>query len=266
MRKCGAALIGFGLLGLAGCAATSVAPPAESPLSGDPFTIIVPKDLNGSTNGILKGVRLGSFNNVWGQSPIRSFFSVSFVESATELTTEICRGDLHDHGSTFKSCVFYDSRITVSEEDNSFKITLTPYRVRVAQGRNPIFLPIGLPEVNLKKWYGWLSSQTVVTSHKATSQYGPESIKGNFDRKLQRYSRRELQADAALKQFKDTYVFNIDNNSTAVVGTSIYPYKNGTLVEMYIEGRGDTVDGLTIRDWTTSLTSLKKNLDEVVKD
>jgi hypothetical protein len=265
MKKCNAVFLSIALFVLAGCAATSVAPPAESPLSGEPFVISVPKDLNRLTNSKLKGVTLGSFKNISGKSPVHHFFSVRFSESGDELTTEICRGNFHDNGSTFKSCVYYDAHISVFEDNLSFKISLTPYRERIAQGRDEFFIPIGLPEVNLNKWYGWLSNQTVVTSHKATSQYRPESIKGNFDRKLQLYSFHS-QADAALKQFKDSYTMYLDSKKMAIVGTSIYPYKDGTIVDMYIVGRADTVSGLTSRDWITALSSVKSKLDEVVRD
>lgn len=265
MKKCNSVLLLIALFVLAGCAATSIAPPTESPLSGEAFVITVPKDLNNSINSKLKGVRLGSFNNISGKSPIHKFFSVRFRENGDELTTEICRGDLHDNGSTYKSCVYYDAHISVLENDLSFKVSLTPFRTRTAQGRNAIFLPIGLPKVNLNKWYGWISNQTVVTSHKATSKYRPESIKSNFDRKLLHYG-SQRQADAALKQFKDNYVIYLDHKSMAVVGTSIYPFRDGTLVEMYIVGRADTVSGLTSRNWTTALSSIKSKLDKVVRD
>lgn len=135
-----------------------------------------------------------------------TLFSVRFHEATPSgvLTTEICRGDLHDSGKRFKSCLFYDSRIAIFEDTSSYWIIVTPYQFDTLQERNAVFLPIRLPDTNVNMWYEWISNHTIAVRHKATSQYSTESIKGNFDRKLTRFSFKEEQADVALNQFKDT--------------------------------------------------------------
>lgn len=111
-----------------------------------------------------------------------------------------------------------------------------------------------------------MSEQSVTAKRKITSQYPPESIKGNFDRNLQHYSYQATTADGALKQFKDTYWIPFDGNVIAVIGASIYPHKNGTLAELYIEGRSKGTDGVRMRDWRGVIATTKARLDAVVAE
>lgn len=255
---------GVALLGLAGCASLAVAPPSEIRLNEQPFTITVPKSLN-SSNSLLKGVNLGSFTNTGGKRPIRKFYSMSFKEDKnnSELVTEACKGDLHDNGLRYQSCIYFDSKVLVTDAGDSYKIEIKPYRKRLVQGKNAVFLPIALPVADVNKWNEWISKQTVSVNSEYSSKYSSESIKGNFDRNLSKYTWRSGESDAASKQFKDTYALSIDD-ANVKIGVSIFPYKNGSIAKTRIMAKYTNLKKESSIDWQTILKNVNNKLDDVV--
>ena len=252
---------------MSGCVTLQVAQPTEEKITVEPFMISVPKSLENG-DSLLKGVRLGSFQNTKWKQSIADFYSVQFkeVKASSELTTEICRGDLHRSGGRYQSCVYYDARVSVEEAQTGYRIAITPYRVRSVQGKNAIFLPIDLPKVSIKNWYAWVSSQTVFAKYKSTAQYAPESIKGNFDRNLKKNSWQKGKSDAALKQFKDNYVIRFDDKVETDIGAAFFPYRDGALVEALVVGKSFTKNGKTSQDWSAVLAKVTAKLDQIVKE
>jgi hypothetical protein len=267
MKKTMTSFVALSVAGLlSGCGATSfisVAPPSETAISATPFTIVVPKDIEGSAAN-LKGVQLSPFQNRSGQL---EFFSVQYEQKqSNELTTSVCRGDAHNTGRKYQSCVHIDSQVSIQEHADSYEIIVNPIKSRSEQGRSAIMLPIALPDVDVNKWYAWTSNQTVAYKGKTTASFSPESIKGNFDRKLKRHSWGNSQADGALRQFKDTYIINLGDGMRAVVGAAFFPYRDGTMIEYYIKGEAGTQNGVTSRDWNKAISLARAEIDKVIKD
>lgn len=260
---------GVALLGLAGCASLAVAPPSEVSLNEAPFTITVPKTLNRS-DSLLKGVELGYLrklgylrNNV--ESPVRTIYQVSFKEDKnnSELVTEACEGHLHYDGSIDQSCIYFDSKVLVTDAGDSYKIEIKPYRKRLVQGKDAMFLPIKLPVANVNKWREWISNQTVSVNSEYSSKYSTESIKGNFDRNLSKHTWKSGESDAASKQFEDTYALSIDD-ANVEIGVSIFPYQNGSLVKTRIKANATNFKEVSSIDWQTILNNVNDKLDNVV--
>jgi hypothetical protein len=258
-------------------ACATVSTPAESPLTDPPVIISVPKDLEG-TSEPWKGLHFQTIDRTQAQEDILpgvhstantivDFFAVKFLEATPgQLTTSICRGEQHDDGHRYGSCVFYDARLAITEEPTQFRLVITPFRVRTEQGRNAIFIPIALPKVTVADWYRYVSTQSVAAHHKLTSKYGPESIKGNFDRRLSRSSDQDREADAALRQFKDTYVIEEKDGTTTRVGAAFYPYRDGALVELYLLGATRGQKSATSLDWAATMAAVKTKLDAIAND
>lgn len=53
---------------------------------------------------------------------------------------------------------------------------------------------------------------------------------------------------------------------TTRIDTSIYPYRDGTLVELLIVGHSVKVNGNKTRDWNSLLTSVRAQLDAIFKE
>jgi len=148
----------FILASIYGCTTVAIAPPSETTITAAPFKITVPKTLNTNSDLLLKGVSLQPFENHWGTSPVRNFFSVNFENTIqdSELTTKACQGESHDSGSKYKSCISFDSRLAVTEGKDVYNITITPYRTRSAQGRNALYFPLSMPNADINTWYKWI--------------------------------------------------------------------------------------------------------------
>jgi hypothetical protein len=256
------------------CATASL--PAETALSAAPVTLRVPRDLEGGQEA-WRGVHLEAIDRTQEQedllpglhstnNPIRDFFSVSFTRVAGDLVTRICRGEQYSDGARKGSCVFYDAHVELLEEPDAFRFTITPWRKRTEQGRNAIFVPIDLPKVELGDWYRYVTHQSAATHHKITSKFGPESIKGNFDRRLSRHDFGEAEANGALRQFKDTYLFERKDGSSARVGAAFYPYRDGSLVELYILGSTPGEPSASSRDWSALMSAVKSELDAIATE
>jgi hypothetical protein len=266
----------LGLFMTASCASAGI--PIEAPVTASSVTVTLPRDLEDS-DGPLKGLNLLSIDRVTEQegpfpgahytnNTIKDFFSVqSTVSRPGQLTTRVCQGEQYDDGKREKSCVTYEARLTFEEAANQVRITLTPFKMVTQQGRNAIGVSEKLPRVDIADWYLFVTAQSVASRYKLTSKYGPESIKANFDRHLERHDFDDSAANAALRQFKDTYLVDAHDGTTARVGASFYPYRDGTMVEIYISlagegGKGDAAR----RDWSASLSSLKAELDKIAND
>lgn len=259
------------ILSFSGCALTTVAPPSESAISADAFEIIVPKNLIPINSSFLKGVKLNSFKNlskVKSNNEIKHFFSVDFKENIeeSELKTEVCRGEIYSSGLIKKSCIFYDAKVTIQEQDSIYKIIINPYKMSVLQGRNILFLPIKLPEASLNDWYGWLLNQTVSYEYKKTSHFPPESIKGNFDRNLKKHIWKKGESDTGLRQFKDVYFLEFGQGSSMQIGASFFPYREGSLVELSLRGESGSVAGKKQQDWSDKINKAVALIDDTIKD
>jgi len=258
-------ITGVIVVGLAGCASRSVAPPSEIQINAEPFIIDVQKNVNNSDT-LLKGVKLSSFTNTRGEAPIYYFYSVSFKQDIinSELITEACRGTLHSSGSKYKSCIYFYSKVKVSESNDHYEIEIKPTKKRLVQGHNAVFFPIDLPSANVDKLYEWISNQSVSINAEYTTEFPPESIKANFDRNLPKYTWERGESNAASKQYKDTYSLELNNNVSVKIGTSVYPYKNGSLIKTRIFANHKTMKNIQLVDWSKILQNVSKKIDLVV--
>lgn len=270
MRIVSTLLLALGLGTLYGCGTMGVAPQITETVSAEPFVAVVPKNLINKEASLLKGLRLTPFKNKKdvGQ-PIETFYSVEFTENkeASQLETAVCRGDYHvSTQSTHSSCVYYDAKVSVSDLGESYKVSIEPFQVRTKKGKNAIFIPIKPPVVTMDMWYGWLSDHDVFVAHKAESKYSPESIKGNFDRKLENYLWGEGKKDAALRQYKTTYLMSLVGPLKAYVGASFYPYRDGTIVEFKVKGESKHEKGNKSVDWATGMNVALSTIDKTMKE
>ena len=259
------------MLALVGCSSLNleshftVAPPSEVSLDEEPFTITVPKNLSDG-GSFLKGVRLRPFKDVERSGSVRNFSSVSFTtdEDNSELITAACEGDLHDNGSEYESCVYFDSKVLVEDTGNSYIIRIKPYRKRLVQGKSVILLPIELPRVNVANWRRWIAVQSVSISSEYTSEYSTESVKANFDRNLVKNNPNRVdESNAASKQFSEIYSVGIDG-ARLKVGISIFPYQDGSLVEARVSAEHRVLHSVNSIDWFSVLTDLNGRLSDIV--
>jgi len=259
---------------LAGCATARL--PAETPLTADALVVTVPRDVE-DAGAPLRGIHFHPIDRVRAQddilpgvhstaNTIQDFFSVSFVPGSGTLETRVCRGEQHADGHRYRSCVSFDARVAVADEPAQSRVVITPFRMRTEQGRNAIFIPIALPRVTLADWYRYITDQSVACRHKITSRFGPESIKGNYDRGLPHPEVTERDANSALRQFKDAYVIEGGAGTSLRVGMAFYPYRDGSLVDMYLVGRAAGRPTAAPIDWTDALTSGKSRLDAMASE
>jgi hypothetical protein len=252
---------------ISGCNVLQTQPPQSLAVSGAPFTIELPKDLNYS-QGDGWGLDFYSFKNKNFSGTIQHFFSVEFdaEQELNALSTNICRGEIMESGSTFQSCVKYTADINMQTFADSVKLTITPKEKTVAQGRNAIFIPISLPEIDLEDWYGYLSSQKITTSKiKVTSPYPSESVKGNFDRMLSQHKWGSGQADAAHRQFQNTYKITVNADTDVLVSAGFYPYRDGSIVEYVITGVSGNNKNLRTINWNLTLKEVKAKIASVIQ-
>lgn len=250
---------------LASCAGGAKIKPTATALSDKPFVLEVPKGLTGEES-LLKGVKIKDYKKFKRGEGVRDFFSVKIIEhpKVSELTTEICRGEYFPSARSYnKSCVFYDAKVSITENTASYTIAIAPYKLRSEQGRNALFFPIDLPKAGINQWYNWVARQSIHFSYEATSKYPSESIKGNFDRSFQKYTSLG-QKDAALKQFKDSYILPRVGDTHVSVGASFYPYREGSLVKSEFVAEDFDRNGKTVVDWVSVVNKAKSMVDGVV--
>ena len=255
------------VLTLSGCAGMEASPPTETHIDANEFVINAPLSLlKSQSNALLKGFKPNSFRDVRGQSPIWSFYSVNFKEENNNsmLLTEICSGDLHDRGNVYKSCVFYESRVTVEENDSSQKIKIKPIKKRTVQGKNAIFFPIDIPSTDINKWYEYVSNQTIYFDLKYNTKYPVEALKANFDRKLDEYRWGNGESDVASKQFINSYELRLSNNASAIIGASFYPYQDGALVQIRVKASSALKTGEMFLDWSSIVQEITEITESAV--
>jgi len=257
------------IFSLSGCQTvqnlTAIAPPTETSIDGKVVTINVPKGIN-SSDSDFKGIFFqNAENSFYDQSGnILKYTSFNFqVVKPNELEQKVCKGEQMRNGQRYQSCIYLDSKFQIVDKHELYQIDIKPYRIRSVQGRDAIYLPIGLPKLSIDDWYSLFAKQRMSFVYKMTSTYSPESIKGNFDRKLERLNfERSSRDNAALRQYKDTYKINVASNVTVRIGASFYPYKNGTLVETYIDA--ESISGQP--DWNVNTALIKSKLDQTIND
>jgi hypothetical protein len=243
--------------------ACTASKPAEYPISGAPVTLLVPKDLENAGTP-LKGVELQSTDMpLERHGEIEDFVSVSPELTPGQLTVTSCRGERHTSGSTYKSCVFVDARVEAAEEADQWRIVITPIRRREEPVRNPLFIPIDLPAVDLSTWYAYMSHQSVSTHYKLESQYAPEALKANFDRLLKQLN--EGHSDGALRQFKHVYAVDSETSAFTSVGAEFFPYHEGSLVELRVFAKLDGAEANAV-DWTSHFKLAKDRLEKIARD
>lgn len=241
--------------------------PAEYPVSGTPVTLFVPKDLEGP-RAPLSGVRLAPSRQIESRSndgSVEEFAAIDFPSApAGMLTVRHCRGDEHDTGSVYQSCVSFDASVTVVDEPEQQRLTVTPSVRREEPGRNALFLPISMPRVSLPDWYYDVSHHEVRVRHQIKSPFPSEALKANFDRHLRRLE--EGVADGATRQFEDAYGVDSGGGISTRVGVGFFPYQTGSLAEVMIVAEARGGEGGATIDWTTHLRGVKQQLEEIASN
>lgn len=251
-------------LSLAGCKATSVAP-QNIAMTNTPYTIKLPKTLDYS-----KGHAWGiSFNDemIWsgGTPEVKRFEGhTTSIDENNSIRTEVCKGsETVQTGAVYQSCVTYHASTSFVDKDDHSELTLIPENIVTNQGRSILFLPIALPKASEGEWFNLIADHSVWKSSKIDSEYPSDSIKGNFDRLLTRYSRRKASANEYHRQYRNAYSMVVDGIEV-VISADFYPYKNGSLVDLVIEAKGNAkVAGQSI-DWTVILEQVDDRIQAVI--
>lgn len=250
-------------------ACVQTAPPKTTAISGKEFKIIVPKGLE-RTESQAWGINFMPFRNVIrrnSKGSIEEFYSVGYelASSTNQLVTKACKGDYFiSTRSVYQSCIEYKIGHKVVDKGESLEITLTPKQKTTTPGKNLVFIPMPLPKVNETSLPGWLSSQRVQLRGQIISDFPSESIKGNFDRLLENYS-WGAKADAAHRQFRDSYAIKMNKDITVVISAGFYPYKNGSMIEYIIEGRSENNPDVNERNWKAILEKVIQRLESVAQ-
>lgn len=259
------------IFALASCSTTK--PLITNNLAAKPFTIIAPKNLIQDKTTFFEGIILKSFIKDKRISPkLEKYYSVEFAEQPQKkiLVTSACNGErITSTNSKFQSCIHFDSRVIVEDNGETFNISLIPYQARSEQGRNALFFPISPPSIDLNNWYGWVAKHNIKFRDNIISKYSPESIKANFDRSFMRLDNRAAEewlitkGDEGNRQFFDRYLMKLENEFSALVAAHFYPYKDGSMVELIIEGRSKNISLRTI-DWITIINQIQSKLQNAV--
>ncbi|MCF2908318.1 hypothetical protein L1285_08280 [Pseudoalteromonas sp. DL2-H2.2] len=248
---------------LVGCKATPL-PPPQVLSNMESFEVILPNDVVGNTK--TWNVNFRPFQNGSREqgSNIYNYFSVDYTANTqtSELDISACNGERYPNGTDYKSCASYLADVTVTKKENHKILTITPKLKSLSRGGFLIFKPI--PKMTIDKLYGYLSRQEITFKGNITSKFNTESIKGNFDRLMTRHSWRAGQADAAHRQFKDTYTLTLSTGEQVVISAGFYPYRDGSIVEYVVNSITQNDPSVRQVDWVKTSEEVKKHIEKVV--
>jgi hypothetical protein len=250
---------------ISGCMATKKPPQIELITNAESFEVILPlgAESEGTTGWNIDFRPFTNYTIAKG-STIKDFYQITYneVTSSSELTTNICRGQKFETGSVFKSCINYLADVKTTRSEDDLKVIITPKKEIKQVGG--FMMDISLPNVNISDYFGYLSSQEVTVRSKITSKYSSEAIKGNFDRLLKRHKWENGQADAAHRQFKDTYLMTLNNNTDVHISVGFYPYRDGSIVEFVATGISSKNNQTRSINWSTIFNEIEEKLKGVV--
>ena len=267
-------IVALSVLSVSGCKTFAVEKPKENNIDAGVFTIIVPKDLN-NPEGLLKGVKFPEFraeqNYSKGKfitsSSLNKFISGTYEENPTlsELKTSFCTVVRASSGRGYTSCEIYSTKVKIDDMESKYEIELKPYRLKKVQGRDPLFMPIEFPGIDIDKYFTWMTNEKASFNVELTSNYPVESLKGNFDRALGKLSvKKRATIDAALKQFKDLYKFSMPGKVDVYMGAQFFPYKNGSLVKLTVKAIRDAEKGVMSIDWVEIKSRITDKINSIV--
>lgn len=248
---------------LVGCKATAPAAPPQALTNMESFEIVLPKDVVG--NEKTWNVDFRPFQNGnYGSSGIFDFFSVDYKadKNNSELNISACNGERYDTGRVYQSCTSYLSDIKITEKENHRVLTITPKLKSESKGG--LLIPEPIPNITFDKLYGYLSSQEVTFKGNITSKFNSESIKGNFDRLMPRYSWKRGKADVAHRQFKDTYSLTLSSGESVVISAGFYPYRDGSIVEYVVKATTENNPRMRKIDWVKASKEVKDQIEKIV--
>lgn len=246
---------------IAGCNSTPP-PPPETLNNAAAFEVLIPAVASGNQN--TWNVDFRPFTNgSYGSSSIYNFYKVGYQPDGDNMKFSACNGERYSTGRTYQSCTHYDLKGNVVTDDSG-NSTLTLIPVMKTQEKGGLIIDKRIPDVTLEKLYGYLSSQKIEFAGKVTSEYSPESIKGNFDRMLSSYSWGG-EADAAHRQFKDSYNFRTSQGASVIISAGFYPYREGSIVQYAIRATTDNDETARKVDWVEISEEVRKKIEQVVK-
>ena len=249
---------------LIGCKATNPPAPPQEITNPEQFEIVLPKVV--SENEKTWNVNFLPFNNgSYGSSGIYDFYSVEYIanKETSEMNFSACNGEKYNTGSVYKSCVNYlaDIEVIDSEEQRTLKI-----RPKLkTESKKSFIIPKAVPDVSIEQFFGYLSNQEIIFKGSITSQFNIESVKGNFDRLLSNYD-WQGEADAAHRQFKDTYTFNVSSGENIIISAGFYPYRDGSIVEYAVKAISDYNPKTRKIDWAKVTEEVRDYLNKVVNN
>jgi hypothetical protein len=256
-----------------GCSSRGV--PVEAPVNGNALTIVVPKDLEHADTP-LKGVAFEDVDRLMEQKPvigtftrnsIRDFFSVksSFPRPGT-FVTQACQGEQYEDGKRYSSCVGYQARLEVAETPDGFRISITPVKMITQQGRNVLGVGLDLPRFDISDWYSYVMAQRVSGRHKVTSKFTPEAMKAAFDRHFKKQAAETGTANAALRQFTDTYERPVADGTKASIVAAFSPYQDGAVAECEITLSSEPASAPKALDWAAALATVRQDLEQAATE
>jgi hypothetical protein len=247
---------------LTGCGITTPAAPPMQLTNMEAFTIIVPKNVNNTNTW---NVKFNSFQRkLRGSTPeIPKHFRATHTEvGENEIKFDFCNTETFSNTSVYKSCVTYTSDVVTKDLGENTEITIQP-KLRT-ETKGGLLIPISIPNIDHDYFYGYLSRHSITTNGKITSEFPSESIKGNFDRMASRYSWKSGKADAAHRQFQDTYVIKTSSGVEGRVSMGFYPYREGSIVQYVVDGTSKTNNAARKVDWSKAMKEISKTIEQIV--
>lgn len=263
MKKLLATSIAIGVTTiLTGCVATTPAAPPMPLTNMEPFTIIVPKNADSTDTW---NVKFDSYRRELRGSTadIRNYFVAEHtLVGQNELKSDFCNEERFASGSVYQSCVTYTSDVVTKDLGENTEVTIQP-KLRTEK-KEGLLIAISIPNFKHENLYGYLSSHSITTNGKITSEFPSESIKGNFDRLASKYSWKSGTADSAHRQFKDTYIIKTSSGIQGRVSAGFYPYREGSLVQYVLDGMSQADNATRKVDWSEAMKEINKTLEIIV--
>lgn len=247
---------------ITGCGMTTPAAPPQPLTNMEAFTVILPNNVAYSDTW---NIDFRPFQNEkrGSSAEIRKHFKANYKKvNNSELESSFCNTETFSStGSQYKSCVTYLSDVVTKDLGDATQVTIQP-KLR-SEVKGGLLIPISIPKVDNMAFYGYLSSQKVTIKNKITSEYPSEAIKGNFDRMATSY-KWGGEADAAHRQFKDSYIIRTSTGIEGRISAGFYPYREGSIVQYVVDGLSSNNSATRSVDWQQAMAEIQKRIEEIV--
>ena len=124
-------------------------------------------------------------------------------------------------GTPQSSGIIYEIKVTHKDTDKGVKVTFSVVKVRSYQGGIIVKTPI--PKLDIKQF---LSSAYFNYCFELNSKYDKESVKGNFDRLLNKHG---SDTNIVMQKYNNNYYFKTDL-ATYSSNVGFFPYRGGSKI------------------------------------